>query len=263
MASLRPFGEDFFCIYNKNLLFNLLKRNLKLKYRQSYLGILWTILVPALNALIYFFVFKNVLRVGIENYFLFVLSGLMPWQFFSSAVLQSIESMTMNANLINKVPVPPRVFPYAEMNTVFINYLLSLPILLGVAIYSKDSFSVQNFSLIFYSALLYLQAYGMALAASTTFIYLRDLRHILSIILQAWFYLTPIVYNQGMLPEKLYWVEYVNPVGIIFHGIHETFVYNRALDIEKNLIAIAWTLFVMLFGFWVYLRAKKNIVENL
>ncbi len=259
---MRFFGEDFFCIYNKNLLFNLLKRNLKLKYRQSYLGVLWTILVPALNALIYFFVFQHVLRVGIENYFLFVLSGIMAWQFFSGAIMNSIESITQNAGLINKVPVPPRVFPFAETNTIFINYALSFPILLLVFLVTKSEFSIYNAKFFFYSILLFLQAYGYALIFSTLFVFLRDLRHLLGILMQAWFYLTPIVYNTNMVPQKYSWVLFANPIGVIFHGIHESFVFNRNLTLFEDLTAVLWTFSVLILGFIVYLKTKKVIVEN-
>lgn len=260
---MRPFGEDFFCIYNKNLLFNLLKRNLKLKYRQSYLGIFWTVLVPALNALIYYFVFKNVLRVGIENYFLFVLTGLLPWQFFSTAVLNSIESITLNAGLINKVPVPPRAFPFAEINTIMINFVLSMPVLMAVAIVNKSDFAWVNFSFIFYIMLLFFQGYGLSLVFSTLYVYLRDLRHFVGIIVQAWFYLTPVVYHQGMVPENFKWVEYANPIALIFHGIHETFVYNRSMSFDQNAIAVLWTVVILNIGFVVYLRSKKTLVESL
>lgn len=260
---VKPFGEDFFCVHNKNLLFNLVRRNLLLKYRQSYLGILWSVLVPALSALIYYFVFQKILKVQIQNHFLFVLTGLISWQFFSVSISQAVESIVANHTLVNKVPVPPRIFPFTEVCTVFLNFVLSLPVVIIVMLFTKDSFHLVNLTSVVFFFLMFIQSYGFALIFGTLFVFLRDLKHVIGIVMQVWFYLTPVIYQKEMIPPEYKWMSLFNPVGYLFHGVHESLVFDRGISWEMFFICVIWTFGTLFVGFIIYNHFKKIIVENL
>src|SRR3954471_24738544 len=102
ILNFRPLGVDFFCFGKKFLVFNLVSRNLKIKYRRSVLGVFWTLLSPLAMAVIYYFVFRVVLNVRIDHYAVFILSGVLPWSFFGVTTLEGLDSILGNGSLISK-----------------------------------------------------------------------------------------------------------------------------------------------------------------
>jgi len=125
---------EFYCLHRKFLLFNLVIRNLKIRYRKSVLGFFWTLLVPAAMALVYYFVFSFVVRVNIDKYLLFVMVGLMPWMFISMAISTSTESLVINFNILSKVPIAYQAFPLAEVVSGMINFILSFVVLVALSL---------------------------------------------------------------------------------------------------------------------------------
>ena len=252
----------FFGFQNKFLVYNILSRNLKLKYRKSYLGFLWTILVPGANAAVYFFVFNQVMRVRIPNHILFLLSGLLPWIFFSGALISCMESILQNHNLLNKVPLSPHIFPLSEVLTGYINFLFSIPVLVAFQIFM---IGIQPFSILYLialSLLLFLQAFSVGLILSYLFVFFRDLRHMMGIIIQIWFYMTPIVYTQDMIPERFKFVLLLNPVAMIFDEIHQTFVFKNAPNLHNLSTGIIWTAGIAIVTFYFFKKYNKTIVES-
>jgi ABC-type polysaccharide/polyol phosphate export permease len=254
---------ELFCLHRKFLLFNLIKRNLKLKYRQSYLGIFWTVLAPALNAGVYFVVFSFVMRVQLPHYLVFMFSGLLAWVFFSISLAHGMESIVNNYSLISKVPLPLNIFPFAETLTNLINYLLALPVLIIIGIFDQAPLGWPILMVPVYLALLVFQAYGFAMLLSVAYVYFRDLRYALSIVLQMWFYATPIIYSTAMIPEPMRPLMWLNPVSFIFKGIHGAFAEGVVLPIQELLAAALWTIVIFFAGTWFYLRTKKNLVERM
>jgi len=260
---LFPYGHDLFGIYRKNLLYNIVGRNLKLKYRQSYMGMLWTLLIPAFSAIIYYFVFQIIMKVQIPNYLLFVLSGLVPWTFLSGTALGAMESIVLHGYLINKVPVPPSIFPLTETITGFINFLLAIPILFIVAFITQAPINFSVFYLPLLFALLFVQTYSISLALGTLFVYFRDLRHLMTLILQVWFYLTPVIYSESMIPENFKWISKANPSAYLFSGIHNIFVFGQGPTPEMLLISCLWTFGLLMLSFWIYKKISTFIAENI
>lgn len=184
---LQPLGVDLFCLGKKFLVFNIVSRNLKIKYRRSVFGVLWTLLAPLAMAVIYYFVFKIVLNIKLPNYQVFILSGVLPWAFFSQSILEGMESIVQNWSLVSKIPIPLQVFPWSCSVTNWVTLLMSLPILLGVAWLSGVGFHpAQAFILVYFLAL-FLISYGISLILAVGFVYLRDLRHLTGILIQIWF----------------------------------------------------------------------------
>ncbi len=254
---------DMFCPYHKFLLFNLVTRNLKLKYRKSILGMFWTMLAPGLSAVIYFLIFKFVMKVGIPNYLLFLLIGLLPWTFFVTSLNNGLESLVMNQSLLNKIPLPIHSLPLAETATGLINFALSLPVLLIVALVTNATLSFTAVLFPFFMLLLFFQSYAYAILLGIYFVYLRDLRHVLVIIIQVWFYITPIIYEEKMIPAELAFFKFLNPVFFIFSGIHDVIVFNRWPPVETLAVSTGWTFFVFLLSFFVLRKNQRTVVEYL
>jgi len=257
----RPSFYDLLCINKKFLVYNLVMRNLKLRYRKSFFGFFWTILIPAVNALVYYVVFQFVMRVQIPNYLLFILSGLIPWTFFSSAILSSMESLVANHSILNKVPIPPYAFPFAEILTCLINFLGALPVLVIVAL--LHPFAIDWTVVLFPIpiVLLALQAYGVGLILAYGNVYFRDLRHVMVILIQIWFYATPIIYAPSMIPERYRFLMYFNPVGHLFESLHG---YMMGYPFEANWLIVPplWTLVIIGLGFLSVRRWNALVVES-
>jgi ABC-type polysaccharide/polyol phosphate export permease len=215
-------GFDAFCLNKKFLVYNLVNRNLKIKYRRSFLGFFWTILSPLAISFIYYFVFKVVLKVERPHYLPFILCGVLPWSFFSQSLSEATESIVGNHGLISKIPVPIQVFPYVVSITNFSTLLFSLPIIILLAWLSGITPSLITLMIIPYFLSLLIISYALGTILAIIYVYLRDLKHAIGLILQIWFYATPIIYDKTMIPEKYKFILYLNPVGASFVGIQES-----------------------------------------
>ncbi|MBL7554350.1 MAG: ABC transporter permease [Bdellovibrionaceae bacterium] len=255
--------REFFCLHRKFLLLNLVSRNIKLKYRKSYLGLFWTILAPAFSALIYFLVFKFVMKVQVPNYLSFVLSGILAWGFFSNALSSGLESIVGNYGLVSKVPIPLNVFALNEAISLFVNFILSQPILLILMALTGAPFTANLLYLPVLYFLLFIQAYSLSLVLSVLFVFFRDLRHLLSLALQMLFYMTPVVYSQHMIPEKFNSLMYWHPLFFIFEGIHSICSTGEKMDSVHLLTSFLWTLFIFLIAILVFEKKRNFLAEKI
>ena len=255
--------KDYFCFDLKFLVYNLINRNLKIRYRKSIFGMLWTLLIPAGSAAIYYLVFQYVLNVKIPHYLLFVTSGIVPWSFFGSTVSTCLEVIVGNYALLNKVKLPPHALVFAEVITNLLNLLLSLPIIFVILLLSHVEVgwpALQYPVLLF---VLFLTTYAFSILVSIGFIYFRDLKYLVLLILQFMFYLTPVMYQTKMIPEPALPLLHLNPVGYIFSGFHQSLVSGEFLSGAQWASILGWTLISNLSAFYVLQRCRYNIVEIL
>ncbi len=260
---LQPAGVDLFCTGKKFLVYNMVGRNLKIKYRRSFLGFFWTLLNPLAMALVFYFVFKVILKVQIPHYMAFILSGMLPWSFFSQSVIENMESLVGNIGLLTKVPIPVQAFPFVGTITNAITLTLALPILLGVALITDVQLGPSLLSLGFFIPALFLITYGLSLLLAVTFVYFRDLRHIIGILMQLWFYATPVVYNESMIPERFKWISYANPVGCIFTAFHHIIVYGTWPTQDQVVTTSLWVILFLTLAAFVRKFLCNELVEQL
>ena len=263
--NLNPAGirfQDIFCLNKKNLVANLISRNLKIKYRQSILGLLWTILIPAFTALVYYVVFHFVIKVRMENYLFFILCGLLPWQFVSSCLLQGLESIQGNHHLLNKVPMPPQAFPLAETLTLFLNLILSVPILIVVGFASGISPSSSWLLIPLIILALFFITYFWAFILAIIYIFFRDLKHLMSIGVQILFYATPVLYNQAMIPENFFPWLYLNPWAGIFLSSQKILVLGQFPSREDLLSMGVWVVVLAAVSFILLRKFRYVLAEK-
>jgi ABC-type polysaccharide/polyol phosphate export permease len=250
LGYFRPFGVDFFCLGKKFLVFNLVSRNLKVKYRRSVLGVLWTVLSPLAMTAVYYFVFKIILKVTIPHYLVFIVSGILPWSFFSQSTIEGMESIVGNLGLVTKVPIPLQLFPFVGTLTNLTTLTIATPILIAAAVVSDVPLGLHLLMLGFYFPVLF-------------FVFLRDLRHITGIVMQIWFYATPVVYQDSMIPEKLRWTIYANPVAPVFIGLHQVLAGGAWPGGTLVIASVGWTVALTLTASFVYKRYNRILVESL
>ncbi len=188
----------------RELLANLVRKELKVKYKNSILGFLWSLLNPAFLLIVYSFVFTFLFKTGIPLYAIFMICGLLPWTFFTNALSGGVSAVVANSELVNKVWFPREILPIASVGAAMVHWLLQsivLVVALGVVRKAPDLAFLPL--LVPAIVALVLLATACAILLSAVNVYLRDTQHLLEIITMAWFWATPIVWSYPMLGNAL------------------------------------------------------------
>ena len=186
------------------LLTELVRKDLKVKYKNSALGFIWSLANPLLYLAVFTLVFDKLLKNGIEAFPVLFMSGFLVWNFFNLATLSGTGSVVGNANLVRKVRFPRVVLPLSSVGFAGVHFVLQLGVLLVVlALFYRDAFGPQLVLLVPALAVVLVFATAMALLASALNVRYRDVEHLLEVILLAWFWLTPIVYPVTYVRDEL------------------------------------------------------------
>jgi ABC-2 type transport system permease protein len=188
----------------RELLGNLVRKELKVKYKNSVLGFLWTLLNPMLYLVVFSVVFQEVLRVQIPYYAIFFLSGLLAWNFFSAALSAGTGSIVGNAQLVQKVWFPREILPLSTMGAAMVHFLLQMVVLAGAMVVFQRPPNLDYFpALALAIVVLLVLAAAFAIALSAINVYLRDTEHLLELVLLAWFWMSAIVYPYALIADRL------------------------------------------------------------
>lgn len=188
----------------RELLGNLVRKELKVKYKNSALGFLWSLLNPVLYLVVFWLVFDLVLGSGIEDFPVFLLAGLLPWNLFSTSLGSAASSIVGNATLVNKVYFPREILPLAGIGAALVHFALQAVVLVGALAVFRFAPAWEYLPVVVLALGVILVlggALGIGLAAVN--VYLRDTQHLLELVLLAWFWITPIVYQYRLLSDKL------------------------------------------------------------
>jgi ABC-2 type transport system permease protein len=238
-------------------------RTLKLRYRRSALGYLWTLLIPLSTATIYYFLFKVVFKVQIPDFAAFVVTGILVWSFFSGTLVEGMESLLGNVSLLLQVNVPLNLFPLTTAIGNLTTLVFALPVILGLCLVNGVVIGWPALLFFYYLALLWVQAYCLSYMLSITVIYLRDLRQAMGLVMQVWMYGTPILYQSNYLPPKYFWVLYANPVGKIFTGIHSSLLRNQWPTLAEIATPTVWTAVIFMVTLYLHTKVSKQAVERI
>jgi ABC-type polysaccharide/polyol phosphate export permease len=246
----------------RGLIQTLVMRDLKVRYRGSALGLLWTLLNPMLYMGIYSLVFSVYMRMDMDHYAAFLLCGLLPWIWFSSSLLVGTTSIIDGAGLIKKVFFPPQVLPTVTVIANFVNFLLSLPLLFGVLLLFGVTLGVGLLALPLIMAMQFALTLGLTLIVAAASVRYRDIPPILTHLLTFWFFLTPIIYPMAQAPERFRALLLLNPVTPFCLAYQNTLLYNE-LPSGKIMAAMIGVGVVALFiGVLVFGRFRWSIAEE-
>jgi lipopolysaccharide transport system permease protein len=255
--------REFFCLHKKFLVYNLVSKNLKVKYRRSFLGVFWTVLAPLMTALIYYVVFSVILKVQRPDYMLLVLSGVMAWNYFSQTVSEGVTHYIEAQNLISKIYLPIQAFNFTTATTNLITLLFTVPIVSVIAVVQGKALYSTIWLLPLFIACLFLMAYSGSIIVAVLYVFFRDLRQAIGLLFQLLFYATPILYTIDMVPEQYRWVLDLNPVGNLIPAIQNCFTGGRPWTLELILFPVIWALGFSLVAAVVLRQARRSVVENL
>jgi len=246
----------------RELLYFLTLRDIKVRYKQTLLGIAWVLIQPFLTMLIFSLVFSRFVKVntGAMPYPLFALSGLMLWLFFANAVTNSTASLVLNAQLITKVYFPRMFIPAATVGTGLVDSGISLLLLIAVAIYYGTAWTLSALLLPLFILLMALFALGVGLIFASLTVKYRDLRHALPFLIQLWMFASPVVYPASVVPAKWHWLLVINPIAAILEGFRAALT-GAAIDWQNTLIAFAIILFVLIVSLYIFRRAEDGFVD--
>ena len=269
-------------VASRELLVNLTSREIRGKYRRTIFGQLWSLVNPIALMLIYTFVFGFIFRVspppgdpsGVDVFPLWLLCGLLPWVFFSSAVSIGTGSIVDNAGLITKVYFPRVVLPIASVAAGAWSWVFEMAVLV-IALSIVGAFVLPWLPLVIVAmVLLAMFAAGVALLLSIANVYFRDTRHLLALVLQIWMYLSPIIYPMTLVREQSEMIGGLFGTGITLEGIYSLNPMVPFVEVFRNLlydnrwpdpaafgISAAWAVGALLLGVLAFRRADRNLAE--
>ncbi|MDO8478773.1 MAG: ABC transporter permease [Candidatus Rokubacteria bacterium] len=236
----------------------LILRELKARYRGTALGFLWSFVNPLVLMVVYVWVFSVYFRVDMEHYSVFLLSGILPWNCFSSGLNEATNSIISNGGLIKKVYLPSEMFPLVYVASNMVHYLLSIPILLLFLIFFGIKLS---WPLLFFPWILSIQllfTYGLALIVSSLAVQFRDLLHVVPNFLMIWFFVTPILYPVGMVPERYRPVVKFNPMAQLITAYQDMFFSNRIPSMASLMILTGLSVAFLAIGLAVF-GARRDV----
>ena len=247
----------------REMIYMMVRRDLRSRYKGSILGFFWTFLNPLLQIMVYGVVFSTVMRVDIEDFYIYLFVGFVPWFMLSSAVNQGATCIQSQSNLVEKIYFPRMVLPLSTVLTCFVNMLFSELVVFAVLLLSGFGLSGYIIALPPIMLIQLLFVFGIVLVVSACTVYVRDLAHILEIVTMAWFYATPICYTPEMLPEEFRFLLYANPMSGIVDCYRQALYYKEWPDLSMAMLALSIGVVTVFAGGVIFQHLQKGFAEEL
>lgn len=235
----------------------------KLRYQGSFLGYLWTLVKPLLLFAVLYVVFSIFMRFPVENYQLYLLLGIILWNFFAEATSIGMHSFLAKSSLITKIYFPRYIVVVASTLTSLFTLILNLFVFFVFLWFSPIPFSFHFLFFIIYLLELYFISLGVVFILSVMFVKLRDLAHIWEILLQIGFWTIPIIYPIALVPERFHRFVFLNPLSRIITYSRAVFIDHHIPSFKLNLILFVMTGIIFGLGLLVYWRKSSSIAENI
>jgi lipopolysaccharide transport system permease protein len=257
----------------RELILNLVMRELKARYKNSVLGFFWSLLNPLGMMLVFTFVFTVMSPDNqIRNFPIFFLCGFLPWQYFSSGVMVGMNSVVGNGNLVKKVYFPREALPISSVLAALVNFLLALVVLFGALIVTRTPLSPYIWLLPVVILMQTCFILGVVFVLSTLNVFYRDTMMIMDVVMQAWFFLTPVFYPIAILPSsyeilgmtvnvrRLMYI--LNPMASFVAAYRDLLYWGYRTDLDFFLRTAATSLIVLACGYWFFLRFSRRFGEE-
>lgn len=244
------------------LLEELISRDVKIKYRNSVLGVLWTLLNPLLMMTVLAIVFSNLFKFDIENFPLYLLSGQIVFNFYNDATTNAMSAIIGNAALLKKIYVPKYMFVISRVLSGFINFLASCVALFIVMIVTRAELHWTILLSVVPVIFLILLTLGVGMLLSAVTVKFRDVMHLYSVFTTVLLYLTPVIYPISILPDWLYKLVMLNPLTNIILMFRETILYNTVFSLQSFVIVFIETAICLFAGFYVFYKNQDDFILN-
>jgi len=240
----------------------MIVRDLKVRYKQTVMGVAWAVLQPLTMIAIFTLIFGRLAQIPSDGYPypIFVFSGLLAWNFFSTSISSSGVSLIGASNLVSKVYFPRIIVPISSIGVSMVDFLISACLLVILMLIYSQPITLNILLLPFFlTGLLVLSiGFGSWLAAIT--VTYRDFRYVISYLLQIWMYLTPVLYPISFVPEKWRWLLYLNPMYAWINGVRASFL-NQPIDVLGSLISFALSVLIFVIGMFYFEKTQRRFAD--
>jgi ABC-type polysaccharide/polyol phosphate export permease len=228
--------------------------SIKTRYRRSALGVVWTLLNPLLNTLVLTIVFSRLFRFDIDNFPVYLLIGLLVWNFFSQTTTQAMNTLIWGSNLLKRIYIPRTIFAVSVAGNGIINFLLAMVSLAVIMVFTGQPFTLSLLVLPVSILILAMFTLGFALFISTLAVFFVDIVDMFGVLLSVWFYLTPIFYPISVVPDEILGVVAYNPITILLSLFRSSIYLGEYPDFALMIIALVISSLTLLVGWLVFTR---------
>jgi len=249
----------------RDLLYTLVGRELKVRYKQTAIGVAWVLLQPLVTMLIFTVIFGQLAKVPSDGvwYPAFALAALLPWTYFSQAVSRSAVALVSNANLVSKVYFPRILLPLSMVVAPLIDLALSLLLLFGLLMYADIPLTLRLAALPAFILVAMLTAFGVSLFVSAANVKYRDVGHAIPFVIQIWMFVSPVVYPTSLVPDHWKWLYGLNPLTGVIEGFRWALFGQTAPDpvvMTASFVAFSIVLVAGLIYFWQTERQFADVI---
>ncbi len=246
----------------RELLKSNVKKEIRGKYKGSFLGVIWSFVNPLLTVLVYAIIFPYILRQDQPNYLIFLIVAIIPWNFFTTVLNQGSTTVLANGNIIKKVYFPREILPISVVLSGLVNFLISCIIILLFTLFGGLGISSTILYLPFVIFIQFLLSLGIVFILSAINVYVRDVEYIVNFVLTLAFYATPILYDASLIPNRLQWILQLNPMKHLIEAYRAIFYYQQAPDIYVLCILGFFSFGILILGYLIFKHLERGFAEE-
>ncbi len=246
----------------RELLKTNVQKEIRGKYKGSFLGVLWSFLNPLLMVLVYALVFPYIMRTNVDNYLIFLIVAIIPWNFFTTCITTGCNCVWINGGIIKKVYFPREILPVSVILAGLINFLISCVIILLFLLFGGVGFSLQLLWLPLVAIIQSMLSLGLLFILSAINVYVRDVEYLVGFLLNLLFYATPILYTADMFPEKIRWVLYLNPMTHLIDAYRSIFYYQSMPNLYSLFYIFGLSFLILVMGYFIFRKLEKGFAEE-
>ncbi len=246
----------------RDLIYFLVWRDIKVRYKQTVLGIAWAAIQPFMSMVVISIIFGHWVKMPSEGYPypIFVYSALLPWTFFANAITTSGNSVVGSSTLITKVYFPRLIVPVASIGAGIVDFLIALVVMFGMMMYYQVTWHMSLVAVPFLFLAVTFTALGVGTFLSALTVAYRDFRYVIPFMMQLWMYVTPVIYSPTLFPEKWRWVFNLNPMAGLIEGFRSAFL-GQVFDKTGFLISFAVSILIFIAGVSYFKQVERSFAD--
>ena len=247
----------------RELLKTNVKKDIRGKYKGSFLGILWSFLNPLLMVVVYAIVFPYIMKIETENYLQYLICGVIPWNFFTTVMALGMGSIKNNAGIVNKVYFPREILPISASLSGLVNFFIACIIIILFCVFGGLGISWHIILVPFVALIQFLITTGLVLGLSAVNVYVQDTEYIVQFIINMLFYATPILYPAEVFPSAIRWVLNLNPFTQIVNAYRDLIMYHTLPSLSNIIYVLVIASICFYIGLKIFRKLEKGFAEEI
>lgn len=247
----------------RELLKTNVKKDIRGKYKGSFLGVLWSFLNPLLMVAVYAIVFPYIMRIETDHYLQYLICGVIPWNFFTTVMSLGMGSIKNNAGIIKKVYFPREILPISASLSGLVNFFIACIIIILFCVFGGLGISWHILLVPFIAIIQFMITTGLVLGLSAINVYVQDTEYIIQFFINMLFYATPILYTAELFPKAIRWVLYINPFTHIIDAYRDAFMYHVFPPIGRISYVVIIAIICFGLGLYIFRKLEKGFAEEI